>query len=94
MLIAKPNKPKPAANSVMVSTTLMAAKMYGNFDFIFSENIGNSHTNMYDENTMSMAKKISPQTGVFQATSMMGELAIPTMSSALAGVGMPIKEWC
>ena len=94
MLIAKPNSPNPVANSAMVSSKLLTAKMYGNFDFIFSENIGNSHTNMYDENTMSMARKISPQTGVFQATSIMGELAIPTMSSALAGVGMPIKEWC
>ena len=90
--MVKPNNPKSVANSTMVSNKLLAAKMYGNFDFIFSENMGNSQTNMYEENTISTAKKISPQMGVFQATSIMGELAIPTMSSALAGVGIPIKE--
>ena len=90
--MVKPKRPNPKQNSVTVNTTLVMAKMSGNFEGVLSENMGSSHTNIYEENTISTPRKASPQIGVFHATSKMGELAMPTMSKALAGVGMPIKE--
>ena len=90
--MVRPKRPNPKQNNAMVNTTLLIAKMSGNFDGVLRENMGSSHTNIYEENTINVPRKISPQIGVFHATSMIGELAMPTMSNAFAGVGMPIKE--
>ena len=41
---------------------------------------------------MSVKRKTSPQIGVVHAVCKRGELAMTTMSNALAGVGIPINE--
>lgn len=94
MLMVRPNKPKPKQSMVMVKMALKMAKTKGNFEGVFSENMGSSHTNRYEVSAMSANRKISPHTGVVHAACSKGLLAIPTISNALAGVGMPIKEWC
>ena len=75
----------------MVRTKAETAKISGSFEGVLSENIGSSHTKRYEDSTISENKKISPHTGVVHATCSTGELAIPIISRAFAGVGRPIK---
>ena len=75
----------------MVRTNADTAKISGSFEGVLSENIGSSHTNKYEVSIISENKNIKPHTGVVHATCRSGAFAIPMISNALAGVGIPIK---